>query len=93
VIRDFRRWRTVTALLLAGLAGCGGAGDPVQRDAVSAAERNPAQPAAHAACDASADLAGLDATKVSLAQAYANSFAIGVAINRSVYQNQDPGRA
>jgi endo-1,4-beta-xylanase len=83
----------VTALLLAVLAGCGGAGESVQRDAVPAAASQPSMPPARAACDASADLASLDATKLSLARAYANSFAVGVAINRSVYGKEDPAAA
>jgi endo-1,4-beta-xylanase len=93
VIHDCSRQSLGAALLLAALTGCGGAGGAAQRDTVPAAPSTPGEPAARAACDASADLASLDATKVSLAQTYAKAFAIGVAINRRVYGQEDPAAA
>jgi endo-1,4-beta-xylanase len=94
-MRNRSRWGTFSALPLAALVGCGGGGGAagaVQRDALPSPPSQPDEPRARA-CDASDDLASLDATKVSLAQTYANAFAIGVAINRSVYENQDPAAA
>ena len=53
----------------------------------------PAETAAHARCDTAAGLATLDATKVSLAQTYAQKFKVGVAINGRVYGDEDPAAA
>jgi endo-1,4-beta-xylanase len=91
VIRDRNRWILVAALLAAP-CGCGGARSAVPRDAVPAAALGPSEnDAAPAGC--TADLASLDPTQQSLAQTYADAFAMGVAINRSVYANQEPAAA
>ena len=80
-------WKT-GLVLLAALGGCGKVAASGE-----AASPAPAAPAAQGACDPAQSLATLDATKVSLAQAYAQRFQIGVAINGSVYDQHDPAAA
>jgi len=60
---------------------------------VAESASGPAETAAHARCDTAAGLATLDATKVSLAQTYAQKFKVGVAINGRVYGDEDPAAA
>jgi endo-1,4-beta-xylanase len=98
VIDEQMSWRA-RGLFLVALAGCGkplaGAAAP-SSVAPNAAVPNASSASAPAApgteCSAGA-LATLDASKVSLAQAYAKQFQIGVAINGSVYEQHDPGAA
>jgi endo-1,4-beta-xylanase len=81
------------ALFLAALAGCGPAGRAAPRDAASESTGSATEAVAQPSCGAVPELASLDATHVSLAKAYANAFKMGVAINRRVYGEGDPGAA
>ncbi len=87
-------------MFLVALLGCGkppaGAAAPSSvapsAAVVPSASSSSAPAAPGTECGAGA-LATLDASKVSLAQAYAKQFQIGVAINGSVYEQRDPGAA
>ena len=99
-MHEWTRW-TVGSWLLVALAGCGkqvaggAAPSPVAPNAAAApgASAAPLAGSAGTECGATANEAGLEATKTSLAQAYAQRFQIGVAINGSVYEQRDPAAA
>jgi endo-1,4-beta-xylanase len=88
-----------------GLAGClAGAGKPVAGGAAPSpaapdsaltpsVSTVPARASAGTECDATASIAALATPQLSLAQAYARRFQIGVAINGSVYEQRDPAAA
>lgn len=76
-------------MLQVALCACGAAKDAAHLEAPPAAPNQPAE-AAPACGDG---LARLDATTQSLAQAYEDAFAIGVAINRRLYEGDDPAAA
>lgn len=87
-------------LLLVALAGCGKpiAGAPAPGPAAANAAAVPSASSASAPAAPGSECgagtpATLDASQVSLAQAYARQFQIGVAINGSVYEQRDPGAA
>jgi endo-1,4-beta-xylanase len=99
VIRDFIRsalsiqTRRAAALCLAALAGCGKGGGAARGDSALQTTTSSSAGAEGAGCGAAPDLATLDASKVSLAQTYAQRFKIGVAINGRVYGGKDPAAA
>jgi endo-1,4-beta-xylanase len=90
--RAVKRWALPALTLFLALTGCT-AGGAARGGAVSEAAGESADTRPAPSCDAAADLASLDATRVSLAQTYTSQFKIGVAINRRVYGGADPARA
>jgi endo-1,4-beta-xylanase len=93
-------WKAGLGFLLA-LAGCGrpvaggAVPSPVAANAAPAPAEStlPASTSAGTECASSAQVSGVEATTLSLAQAYAQRFQIGVAINGSVYEQRDPAAA